>query len=117
MRFSLRIFPVLSCHSVLVLRVLAADAPSPTALAAAPPPRDWIDPDTRHRVIRLSPDQGGSSLYFHQNGYTPEGDKLILHTRDGALATVDLTTLGLSPPKLEIVAPATRAIAAGTPVV
>ena len=111
MRFSLRIFPVLSCHSVLVLRVLAADATSPTSLAAAPPPRDWIDPDTRHRVIRLSPDHGGSSLYFHQNGYTPEGDKLILHTRDGALATVDLTTLGLSPPKLEIVAPATRAIA------
>ena len=86
MRFSLRIFPVLSCHSVLVLRVLAADATSPTSLAAAPSPRDWIDPDTRHRVIRLSPDQGGSSLYFHQNGYTPEGDKLILHTRDGALA-------------------------------
>ena len=44
MRFFLRILSVLSCHSVLILCVLAADATSPASLAAAPPPRDWIDP-------------------------------------------------------------------------
>jgi oligogalacturonide lyase len=72
----------------------AADAP---AL-----PRDWIDPDTGHRVIRLSPDTGGSSLYFHQRGYTPEGDKLVIRA-EGGIATVDLTTLGKSTPKVELI--------------
>ena len=71
---------------------------------------DWIDPDTGHRVIRLSPDTGGSSLYFHQNGYTPEGDKLVLNTPKG-IATVDLSTLGVSPPKVEIIATDSRVIA------
>ncbi len=106
MRSPFRLLSCLSCVSWALL----------PSLAAAPPPRDWIDPDTGHRVIRLSPDQGGSSLYFHQNGYTPEGDKLIIHTRGdtpgtGNLATVNLTTLGISPPKIEIVAANTRAIA------
>ncbi len=36
------------------------------------PPREWIDPDTGHRVIRLSNEPGSASLYFHQNAYTPE---------------------------------------------
>ncbi len=113
MRSTLRLLSCVSCLSWLLLSARAADlAPALTT----PPPSDWIDPDTGHRVIRLSPDTGGSSLYFHQNGYTPEGDKLIIHTRTDTpgivdLATVNLTTLGLSPPKLAIVAPATRAIA------
>ena len=106
MRSAFRLLSCVSCLSGLFL----------PAFAAEPPPRDWIDPDTGHRVIRLSPDPGGSSLYFHQNGYTPEGDKLIIHTRTDTpgvidLATVNLSTLGLSPPKIEIVAPNTRAIA------
>lgn len=75
-----------------------------------PPPSDWIDPDTGHRIIRLSPDEGGSSLYFHQRSYTPEGDRLIIHTRAG-LETVDLTTLGRTPPRRALIAPGTRAIA------
>jgi oligogalacturonide lyase len=65
-------------------------------------PSDWIDPRTGHRVIRLSPDTGGGSLYFHQRSYTPEGDKVVLRTRDGIVA-VDLTTLGRSPPKSELI--------------
>ncbi len=63
-------------------------------------PRDWIDPQTGHRIIRLSPDSGGGNLYFHQHGYTPEGDKLVLRTREGIVA-VDLSTLGKTPPKSE----------------
>ena len=75
----------------------------PRAFAAdAEIPRDWIDPQTGHRVIRLSPDDGGGSLYFHQHAYTPEGDKVILRTRAGIVA-VDLSTLGVSPPKAELV--------------
>ena len=54
-------------------------------------PREWIDPDTGHRIIRLSDEAGSQSLYFHQNGYSPDGQKLIITTPTG-LSTVDLKT-------------------------
>jgi oligogalacturonide lyase len=54
-------------------------------------PREWIDPDTGHRVVRLSDEPGSQSLYFHQNAYTPDGTKLIISTPTG-LSTVDLKT-------------------------
>lgn len=54
-------------------------------------PREWVDPDTGHRVIRLSDEGGSQSLYFHQNGYTPDGQKLIITTPTG-LSTVNLKT-------------------------
>src|SRR5213078_5026319 len=79
------------------------------AAQAQEPPTDWIEPATGHRVIRLSGDEGGSSLYFHQNTYTPKGDKLIFDTRAG-IAAVDLTKLGKEPVKPEIVVPGARAI-------
>src|SRR5215467_1242621 len=55
------------------------------------PPREWIDPDTGHRVIRLSEEPGSASLYFHQNPYTPDGRKLLITVPNG-LATIDLQT-------------------------
>ena len=55
------------------------------------PPREWIDPDTGHRVIRLSDEPGSASLYFHQNPYTPDGKKLLITVPNG-LATIDLQT-------------------------
>jgi len=73
------------------------------------PPREWVEEGTGHRVIRLSGDEGGSSLYFHQNVYTPKGDKLIFDTRAGIVA-VDLTKLGKEPVKAEVVVPEARAI-------
>src|SRR5713226_6926614 len=54
-------------------------------------PREWIDPDTGHRVIRLSDEPGSQSLYFHQNAYTPDGEKLIITTPTG-LSTINLKT-------------------------
>jgi oligogalacturonide lyase len=47
--------------------------------AAAPVLRDdWVDADTGHRVVRLSRVPGASeSFYFHQNAFTPEGDKMV----------------------------------------
>lgn len=59
--------------------------------AQVEPPREWIDPDTGHRVIRLSEEPGSQSLYFHQNAYTPDGRKLIISTPTG-IAAVDLQT-------------------------
>ena len=54
-------------------------------------PREWIDPETGHRVIRLSDDPGSASLYFHQNPYTPDGQKLIITTPNG-LSAINLKT-------------------------
>src|SRR5713226_8932160 len=54
-------------------------------------PREWIDPETGHRVIRLSDEPGSASLYFHQNAYTPDGEKLIITTPTG-LSTINLKT-------------------------
>lgn len=54
-------------------------------------PREWVDSDTGHRVIRLSEEPGSESLYFHQNGYTPDGSKMIITTPTG-LSAVNLRT-------------------------
>ena len=58
---------------------------------ATEPPREWIEPATGHRVIRLSDEGGSTSLYFHQNAYTAAGDKLLIAV-PGGLATIDLKT-------------------------
>jgi oligogalacturonide lyase len=54
-------------------------------------PTDWIDPDTGHRVVRLSQEAGSQSSYFHQHEFTPDGEKLVFTTPTG-LYTVDLQT-------------------------
>src|SRR5262245_5263638 len=65
-----------------------------TAQAAqAPQPRDWIDSDTGHRAVRLTDDAGGSTLYFHDNAFSPEGDKLMFNTPNG-IAVVDVAKIG-----------------------
>jgi oligogalacturonide lyase len=69
-------------------------------LAPAAGPREWIDPDTGHRVIRISDEPNSQSLYFHYNSYTPEGDKLVYGAPSG-IWTVDLKTLGQGTPKIE----------------
>jgi len=64
--------------------------------------RDWIDPYTGHRIVRLSEEGGSTTLYFHNNSYTPEGDKLIFNTPSG-LAVVEVAKIGLPDQKLEII--------------
>ena len=59
--------------------------------SAVDPPREWFEPATGHRVVRLSDAPGSASLYFHQNAYTAAGDKMVISTPEG-LATVDLAT-------------------------
>src|SRR5712692_10464460 len=75
---------------LLLIPVLLASA------AADDPPREWIDADTGHRVIRLSDEPGSGSFYFHQNGYAAGGDKLVFSTRQG-LSTVNLKTRKIEP--------------------
>jgi oligogalacturonide lyase len=95
---------------LFLLSMIPAIALANSTASAESPPSDWIDPATGHRVIRLSGDGGGSSLYFHQNAYTPKGDKFIFNTKAG-IAVIDLTRLGKEPVTAEIVVPDARAIA------
>jgi oligogalacturonide lyase len=90
----------------LILAISLADS----GARAQTVPSDWIDPATGHRIIRLSGDEGGSSLYFHQNAYTPKGDKFVFNTRAG-IAAIDLTRLGKEPVRAEVVVPGARALA------
>ncbi len=72
----------------------------------SPAPLDWIDPSTGHRIVRLTDDAGGSTLYFHDNAFSPEGDKLMFSTPNG-IAVVEVAKIGASS-KPEIVATAGR---------
>jgi oligogalacturonide lyase len=61
------------------------------ALAAAEPPRTWVDPDSGHRVVRLTDEPGSASLYFNQNAYTPDGKEMVFTTPEG-ISVLDLAT-------------------------
>jgi oligogalacturonide lyase len=64
--------------------------------------KDWTDAETGHRVVRLTDDAGGSTLYFHDNAFSPQGDKLMVSTPNG-IASVDVATIGTGGSRLEIV--------------
>ncbi|MGO9263058.1 MAG: oligogalacturonate lyase family protein [Bryobacteraceae bacterium] len=74
------------------LRAIAPLAWLPLFLAAADaPPRTWIDPDTGHRIVRLTDEPGSASLYFNQNGYTANGKEMVYTTPEG-ISVLDLAT-------------------------
>ena len=73
---------------ILLLFTLALVATAST-LAQNPPkefPKEWIDPDTGHRVVRLTDEPGSQSPYFHQNPYTATGDKMVFTSPTGLYA-------------------------------
>lgn len=67
----------------LVALILAAVA------LAQPVPKSWTDPDTGHRIVRLTDEPGSASLYFNQNGYTADGKSLVYTTPNG-ISVLDL---------------------------
>ena len=77
-------------HHLLAIALLFSLGLS-VLLRADDPPREWVEPATGHRVVRLSDEPGTASLYFHQNPYTATGDKIVVTTTNG-LATIDLQT-------------------------
>src|SRR5438046_8696749 len=78
--------------SLIVIVLLLSSIPkSVCAQDGKDIPREWIDPDTGHRIIRLSDEPGSASLYFHQNAYTANGDLMIFTTLEG-LSVIDLKT-------------------------
>jgi oligogalacturonide lyase len=55
------------------------------------PPASWVDPDTGHRVVRLTHEPNSASLYFNQNGYTFDRTGLV-YTTPGGISLLDLAT-------------------------
>ena len=91
-------------HWMIAVAMITASA---AVAVQEPPPTDWIDPDTGHRVVRLTDAAGGSTLYFHDNAFSPSGDTLMFNTPNG-IAVVDVAKIGTDGGKPEIVAPAAR---------
>ncbi len=54
------------------------------------PPKSWIDPDTGHRVFRITNEPGSDSFYFNFNAFTPDGKEMIYTTSDGNLMVLKL---------------------------
>jgi oligogalacturonide lyase len=78
-------------HALLAMVPVLAAAVIVHAAMRDDPPREWIEPATGHRVVRLSDQPGTASLYFHQNPYTATGDKMAVSTPQG-LGTITLVT-------------------------
>lgn len=85
----------------------AAPAEAPAA-GAAEPPASWVDPDTGHRVIRLTREPGSDSFYFNYNGYTPDGQEMAYSTPAG-VSVLNLATREAR----QVVAGPVRAIVVG----
>jgi oligogalacturonide lyase len=67
------------------------------ASAAENAPAEWIEPETGHRVIRLSQEPGTTKLYFHQNAFTATGDKMLVLTPKG------ISTVAFAKREIELV--------------
>ena len=76
--------------AALALPFRAAE-PAPTE-----PPTSWVDPDTGHRVIRVTREPGSASLYFNDNSCTPDGRSMV-YTAGGGISVVDLATFQTRP--------------------
>jgi oligogalacturonide lyase len=80
-------YPTMPSKFLLTILVVAAGLFAQDST----PPKSWVDPDTGHRVYRLTDEPNSASLYFNQNGYSADGKKLIYTTPDG-ISTFDLQT-------------------------
>lgn len=64
----------------------------PTDAVTAHPPACYVDKDTGHRVLRLTPEQNSASAYFNYSVYSPDGREMVYTTPDG-FSVLDLATL------------------------
>ncbi|MCU4677288.1 oligogalacturonate lyase family protein [Catenovulum sp. 2E275] len=82
------------CLSACANTGTAEQAQNTAANTSSEIPKSWIDPDTGHKVVRLSEEGGSRSLYFHQNSYAASGDKMVISVSEPkGVAVVDLNTL------------------------
>ena len=83
---------IILCSALLALPAFSAVLSDTNAPAPATPPASWVDPDTGHRVIRLTREPGSDSFYFNVNGYTPDGKRMAYTTPNG-ISLLNLETL------------------------
>jgi oligogalacturonide lyase len=76
------------CGIALAVTLIAQ---TPEQTPPKSPPKTWIDPDTGHRIVRLTDEPGSASLYFNQNGYTADGKELLYTTPNG-ISVLNLAT-------------------------
>jgi oligogalacturonide lyase len=91
----------------MFLAVVATAAAATVFHAQTEPRRDWIDPATGHRVVRITDQAGGSTLYFHDNAFSAAGDRMMLRTPKG-IALVDVAKIGSGTLTLDIVSETAR---------
>ena len=72
---------------------------------ALPPPKEWIDKDTGHRVVRLSDEPNSQSLYFNYPAYSPDGQMLTFFSPTG------IYQVNLQSRAIEHILPATSVLA------
>lgn len=78
------------CQGFVAASLLVASA------AAADPAAQRVDSLTGHKVIRISREADSASLYFHQNSYTPQGDKMVISV-PGGISVIDLKSWEVTP--------------------
>jgi len=69
---------------------------SQAAVSAKEPPTSWVDPETGHRVVRITREPNSASFYFNVNSYTPDGKRMVYTTPDG-IFVLDLNTFTSKP--------------------
>jgi oligogalacturonide lyase len=86
-----------SCSRIVAIALALCILPQlPAQSSNAEPPTSWIDPDTGHRIVRLTREPGSASLYFNQNGYTANGQEMVYTTPEG-ISVLDLSTHAARP--------------------
>ncbi len=63
-----------------------------TSASAQEPPMVWVDPETGHRVHRLTNEPNSTGFYFNINAYTPDGKEMVYSAPDG-IHVLELGTL------------------------
>ena len=77
--------------SVLPAIASAQASTAPKAPAVTSPRVSWIDKDTGHRVIQLTPEKGSQGLYFNENAFTPDGKEMVYRVGQ-SVYVLNLTT-------------------------
>ena len=76
--------------SALLPLALQAEGKAPGQAAPAAPTgamrRQWTDPKTGRRIVRVSDEDGSGVLYFYRHAYTPEGDVMVIKAPSGITA-------------------------------
>ncbi|HXN48037.1 MAG TPA: oligogalacturonate lyase family protein [Bryobacteraceae bacterium] len=102
------------CLSAFILTaalpaIARADDAGLAPVSGTEPPKSWVDPDTGHRVFRITNEPGSDSFYFNFNAFTPDGKEMVYATSDGNLMVLRLADFVARP----LASGITRAIVVG----